>query len=154
MQLKLYLIGDFDSRSVDNTQIPDEILPILRNNHELAFPKLFVITDHVVVIITLTDLELPQVPIELDLEVFQFLCVYVCELKEEVCVVQGSGWESNALASEVDMFGGLCSAQSKWFQISKFQVDFIVDLVVMRCKLALIDVLSSLSGFILESYLL
>jgi hypothetical protein len=60
---------------MDDSEITDEVLATLADNHELRFPKLLVVGDLVVVGLTLTDLVDTLGTIDGDLQVFELLGV-------------------------------------------------------------------------------
>lgn len=63
------------SRSMNNTQITDEVFSILSNNHKLWFPEFFVIWDLVVISITFSNFENSKVSIKSNCKIFYFFSV-------------------------------------------------------------------------------
>ena len=72
-QVHIYL----DPRSMYYTQVSDKVLVIFLNDHELALPKLFIISDLVVIVISLTNLELSQVPFHSNYSILKFICIHI-----------------------------------------------------------------------------
>lgn len=67
MYLETGIMVYLDPRRMDNTQISDVVLPLMIDNHELTFPKFFIISDNVVVAIPFSYLKLSKISIKLNL---------------------------------------------------------------------------------------
>ena len=60
---------------MDESQIPDVVLSVMVDNHELALPQFFVVWDLVVVGLTFTNLVDGSVSVEFDLHVLKLFGV-------------------------------------------------------------------------------
>ena len=72
---------------MDDTQVTDEVLAILADNHELRLPQLLVVGDLVVIAFALTDLEDTLGTIDRDLQILELLGID--GLKLHVKLVRG-----------------------------------------------------------------
>jgi hypothetical protein len=92
LNLNFSLLVDLNSRGVHDTQVTDEVLAVLADDHELAFPQLLVVRDLVVVGLTFADLENALGAINGNSEVLEFLSVNSLESHMKL-VSSGLVWQ-------------------------------------------------------------
>ena len=94
LKLDLSVFVYLDATGVNDSHVSDEVSSIFADNHELTFPKLFVVRDLVVVRFTFSDLEDTLVSFERKLEVFKLFGIH--RLEGHVELVLG-GFVSDAI---------------------------------------------------------
>ena len=73
------------------------------DNHELGLPELFIIGDYIMIAITFAYLELREVAIKLNFEVFKLFSVYIRELKIEILLLDFSWKDLEALSDKINV---------------------------------------------------
>jgi hypothetical protein len=106
MDLELGLRVNLNSRSMDNTQISDIKLSINAKNHKLAFPELLIISDHIVIAISFSYLELSKVSIKFDFKIFELLCVNIAKFKNEIIVLLSQRLDLDNFSLEIQFSRG------------------------------------------------
>lgn len=79
LDLDFTLLVSLDSGSVNNSQISQEVLSVLLDDHELTLPELLVVWNLEVASFSLSDLEDGFVSLEVDVNISQFFSVDVNE---------------------------------------------------------------------------
>lgn len=80
LDLNFRRLIDLDSRGVNDSKITNEVPSILANNHELRFPKLFVVRNLIVVSVSLSDFKNSEIAIEWYLKVLDLFSVNSLEI--------------------------------------------------------------------------
>lgn len=137
LQLHLYSQVNLDTGCVDYPQVSDIVLVILLDNHELAFPELLVIGDLIVVVVTLTHLELRGVAIKSDHGVLQFFSVHIDKLQLEVlggaihrCNLEGLLAQVHALLQIIHLQLVKLNSMQLWISSEELEVWSILKQVV------------------------
>lgn len=79
LNLNFGLLINLDAGSVDDTKITNVVLAILADDHELAFPELFVVRNLIMVGFTLSDLEHTLRAIDRDSKILQLFGINCLE---------------------------------------------------------------------------
>jgi len=88
LDLHLGDLVDLNTRSVDNTQVTDEVLAVLANDHQLGFPELLVVRDLVLVGLAFTNFVKTVIAIKSDAKILDLFSVDGFELQVQLV---GSG---------------------------------------------------------------
>ena len=114
LDLDLSVHIDLYSGGMDNTQVTDEVLAILADDHELGLPQLLIVGDLVVIAFAFTDLEDTLGTIDRDLQILELFGID--GLKLHVKLVRGGavgqGLKSVALKVNRDL-------KIRWAQFAK-----------------------------------
>lgn len=111
MQLEGCLSSDLQSGGVHNTQVTDVEAAISAQDHKLRLPKLLVVCDHEVVAVTLTDLVLSGVAVELDFQVLELLCVNRSKAQGKLVFLAGVGENTECSTGHIQVSTSLGSIQ-------------------------------------------
>lgn len=116
LNLNFSLFVNFYAGSVHNSKISDEILAVLADNHQLAFPELLVVGNLVVVGLALANLEDSLSSVNGDAKILEFFSVN--SLKGHMqFVLRGLIWERlKTAALKVTLHIELCLR--KFFQLA------------------------------------
>jgi len=101
LNLNLSDLVDLDAGSVDNTQVTNIVFAILADNHELGFPKFFVIRNLILVGLTFTNLVKTGVTINSDAQILDFFSID--SFKIQVQFVSGWGVRERVKRSTLEI---------------------------------------------------